>query len=168
MRATTARGIGFGAFLVTAVAASDEPTDMERLRARPAPLKIVAGTWHVCAILADERLRCWGGNLYGALGDGTTSDSATPEIVHGLAPVVDVAAGYTHTCAVTRDGAVYCWGEGRDGEIGDGANVNRLVPSRVVGIDDAIAVTAGTWRSCAIRADHSVWCWGNDVLGRAR
>jgi alpha-tubulin suppressor-like RCC1 family protein len=167
MRPSFARGFVLAVFLLVSPLSRGASADTEGARECHAAPKIVSGTWHVCAILgdADDRLRCWGGNLYGALGDGTARDSATPRFVRGLGPVVDVAAGYTHTCAIARGGAVYCWGEGRDGEIGDGANVERHLPARVVGIDDAVAVAAGTWRSCALRADRSVWCWGNDVLG---
>ncbi|GIV95657.1 MAG: hypothetical protein KatS3mg057_0314 [Herpetosiphonaceae bacterium] len=37
-----------------------------------------AGGEYSCALLADGGVRCWGRNDYGQLGDGTTTDSASP------------------------------------------------------------------------------------------
>src|SRR5438034_3530979 len=36
---------------------------------------IACGLLHTCAVLQDGTVRCWGGNGYGQLGTGTTSDS---------------------------------------------------------------------------------------------
>ena len=47
-----------------------------------------AGT--TCARLADGTVRCWGNNLYGQVGDGSTKNSATPADP-GLVGVVDIA-----------------------------------------------------------------------------
>jgi alpha-tubulin suppressor-like RCC1 family protein len=37
-----------------------------------------AGGCHTCALLADGRLRCWGRNHHGQIGDGTRLDRAAP------------------------------------------------------------------------------------------
>lgn len=41
----------------------------------PAAIALAAGTSHSCAALGDGRLRCWGANEAGQLGDGTTTDT---------------------------------------------------------------------------------------------
>jgi alpha-tubulin suppressor-like RCC1 family protein len=41
----------------------------------PAATALAAGTSHTCAALGDGRLRCWGANDAGQLGDGTTADT---------------------------------------------------------------------------------------------
>ncbi|HEY0152517.1 MAG TPA: hypothetical protein VGB92_10995 [Longimicrobium sp.] len=53
--------------------------------ASPAPVaggflwkEVSAGSLHSCGITTDARLRCWGLNSSGQLGDGTTTSSATP------------------------------------------------------------------------------------------
>ena len=43
--------------------------------------QITAGAGHTCALLADHTIQCWGGNGYGQLGNGTTTNSATPVTV---------------------------------------------------------------------------------------
>ena len=42
---------------------------------------VAAGLYSSCAVLADGSARCWGYNLYGQLGDGTTADSTVPVTV---------------------------------------------------------------------------------------
>jgi len=42
------------------------------------------GGYHTCAILASGGVDCWGFNVYGQLGDGTTATAATPQAVVGL------------------------------------------------------------------------------------
>ena len=43
--------------------------------------QLAAGGSHVCAILADDRLACWGGNITGQLGDGTNENRSAPVII---------------------------------------------------------------------------------------
>ena len=69
---------------------------------------VTAGGGHSCALQGDGVLRCWGLNVVGELGDGTTADSATPNVVAGGSGGIsarDVAAASTHTCAVRASGA---------------------------------------------------------------
>ena len=65
---------------------------------------------HMCALLKNKTVACWGDNIDGQLGDGKKVDSGKPVAVVGLKNIVDVSAGYRHTCAVSDLGRVYCWG----------------------------------------------------------
>ena len=39
---------------------------------------ITAGDGHVCALHDDTTVSCWGSNFLGQVGDGTTTDQASP------------------------------------------------------------------------------------------
>jgi DNA-binding transcriptional regulator YdaS (Cro superfamily) len=94
---------------------------------------IAAGGDHTCALTTAGGMKCWGDNLYGELGDNSTTDRLTPVDVSGLASgVATMSAGGAHTCALTTEGGVKCWGYNLFGEIGDGTATFRYIPAPVL------------------------------------
>ena len=79
---------------------------------------LAAGGAHTCAIVAEGRVRCWGWNLNGELGDPTITAGvvSTPVEVVGVEGATALAAGWTHTCAIVAEGRVHCWGAGMPGD----------------------------------------------------
>jgi len=81
------------------------------------------------AIMADGTTYGRGGNAHGELGDGTTSDRATPVRVRLDEPIAQIAPGVDVTLAVTRSGLLYTWGSYEYGTVGDGSSQDRLLPA---------------------------------------
>ncbi len=128
---------------------------------------ISAGAHHTCGLVVDTgRVKCWGNNDYGQLGNRTTVSSTTPLEVSGITTAVSISAGSNHTCAVLADHTLRCWGEGAWGQLGNGATANASTPVRVSGIASATAVSAGDAHTCALLATGAVRCWGNNSFGQ--
>ena len=132
--------------------------------------KVTLGADFSCALLTDGTVKCWGSNnTSNQLGDGTSTNRATPVSVVNLSGAVDVGAGGSHACAVLASGGVRCWGENDNGRLGDGntgGNINRSSSVVVTGLSDAIAVDSGGAQSCALRANGALSCWGANNLGQ--
>ena len=78
---------------------------------------------------------CWGWNLYGEVGDGTTTQRLTPVAVAGGLPFSFTVASLAsfHTCGVTTGSVAYCWGYNYYGQLGDGTTTDRSTPVPVAG-----------------------------------
>lgn len=132
------------------------------------PRDYSASDTHACAVDDRGGTWCWGSNLEGLLGDGTTASRYDPVPVGG--PAVDaaqVASGRVHTCRLSTAGSVSCWGAGYFGQLGNGGSNGSLLPSDVVGITDgAVQIAVGDFHSCAVTAQGNLYCWGSNVFSQ--
>ena len=153
---------GTPATLKTRLGAEEDPG----MRLRP----IAVGTNHACAILADDRVICWGENDWGQLGVAGMVSVPFPVFVSDLADApVTLAAGEEHTCAILADGSIQCWGGNLNGQLGHGApSISpQITPVSVIGLaDKAIDLAAGSWHTCALLANGQVQCWGANNTGQ--
>ncbi len=96
-------------------------------------VRVAAGLSVTCAITSTGAVYCWGANGFGNLGDGTTTNRATPTLVATPEGVsfVDVSVGQAHSCAVASTGAAWCWGNNTNRQLGDGTFTNRHTPTLV-------------------------------------
>ncbi len=141
---------------------------------------VAAGYAHTCALLEDQRVRCWGKNQFGELGRGDTQavgDDETPAEVEAVAlpegfEVARLTAGSHHSCAISATGAAYCWGAalalgyGEDvfAHVGDDEPPTALGP---VPAPLAVrAVSTGASHTCALTTGGDALCWGAGTSGQ--
>jgi alpha-tubulin suppressor-like RCC1 family protein len=121
--------------------------------------------YSTCGVTTTNRAYCWGGNVFGKLGDGTELQRNRPTAVAGGLAFNSISPGDGHTCGVTTGQAAYCWGNNYGGQLGDGgptgtlAHVHRT-PSAVVGGIAFATVTVSQGHSCGVAVGGKAWCWG--------
>jgi alpha-tubulin suppressor-like RCC1 family protein len=145
-----------------------------------------AGDDHVCAILDDGGLVCWGSAGNGRLGSGGTSNigDGTNEMGTNLAAVslgssgtaIAVSAGQAHTCVVFTSTEVKCFGDGGTGRLGQDSQttlgdspseMGTALPAINLGTGrTALAVSAGAEHTCALLDNAALKCWGSGDSGR--
>jgi alpha-tubulin suppressor-like RCC1 family protein len=83
-----------------------------------------------CGLTADGQAWCWGGNLWGQLGDGTNTDRLVPTaVVQREVRFSAIAVGVAFACALEEGtGQPFCWGANYYGQLGDGSFRDRLLP----------------------------------------
>jgi alpha-tubulin suppressor-like RCC1 family protein len=127
----------------------------------------VSGADHTCARATAGTVSCWGDNLRGQLGDGTTTDRPHPTTVPGITTASALAAGDRHTCALLTDTTVRCWGNDNYGQLGTGTThpSGLSTPTEVPGLTGVTGITAGWGHTCAVLTDDTARCWGYNADG---
>jgi alpha-tubulin suppressor-like RCC1 family protein len=128
--------------------------------------RISAGGDFSCGMLPDQKIKCWGRNHVGQLGNGSTVTSPSPVQVSGIETALQISSGMNHSCALLPGGTIKCWGLNSNGQLGNGTTMNSSVPVLVSGITSAIQVSAGGYHSCATLSDTSIRCWGSNFFGQ--
>eukprot|EP01083_Nonionella_stella_P301256 1032385_1 len=154
-------------------------------------MQIVTGSHHTCALSTNNRVKCWGFNLYGQLGYSDIYDNrgdVSNEMADNLLEIdlgsnftpVQMAAsvgivGYDHTCALSAMYKVKCFGYNYHGELGYGDTNNRGGTSNTMGDDlpeidlgfnfTAMQIVTGSHHTCALSTNNRVKCWGYNFFG---
>lgn len=139
---------------------------------------ISLGTFHMCAVFLDNKMKCWGSNFDGELGYAdmeTRGDDETPADIGFVdvgGDVQSVAAGNRFTCALLTNGDVKCWGwrfslalgQPVTENIGDDEHPSSIAPINLGA--PAIQISAGTSHACALLVNNKVICWGRGNDGK--
>jgi hypothetical protein len=134
------------------VAAAEPPADAADA---PTITKLVASGDSTCAVFSDLTVRCWGGNPHGQLGNGQTTDAATP-VTPAIHAVVDLQLADATACALLDDASVACWGQ----IAWRGRAEDTLRPTGVLGVIGVKQIFVVPGRACARVANDSLVCWG--------
>ncbi|MFV8258141.1 Ig-like domain-containing protein [Bdellovibrio bacteriovorus] len=130
---------------------------------RDTAVKVAISNENRCVVTSSGKLKCWGANTYGQVGDGTLEDRDFPVSVDAATTYVDVSVGNRHACGLTSAGEVKCWGYNTYSQLGDGLWAHRSTPF-VVGSGFS-SVSAGDDMTCGIKSGD-VYCWGNNSIGQ--
>ncbi len=131
---------------------------------------IGAGQTHTCAIARTGQAFCWGANLQGELGGGS-SDGLGARVTVPRALVTplrfsSIAVGKSHNCALSTTGEAYCWGSNSHGQLGIGVGGDRNVVTAVVGGLRFRELVAGYDHTCGVDLGGAAWCWGRNSSGQ--
>jgi alpha-tubulin suppressor-like RCC1 family protein len=117
--------------------------------------QVSAGYYVTCGVTVAGPAYCWGGDIFGELGDSMTTASKVPVAVHGGHAFTSVGAAEIAVCGVATAGAMFCWGEGRHAG---------TVPVALPGGLTFATVSAGNASFCAVTTAGGAYCW-NDTIG---
>jgi hypothetical protein len=129
---------------------------------------VSAGLLNSCGVTTTGTAYCWGGNLNGQFGNGSTGPeiSTTPVAVSGGLDFASLSVGSEHTCGVASSGAAYCWGANLFNQLGNGSSVESAIPVAVSGGLTFASVNSLVFHSCGVATDTATYCWGANFDGR--
>ena len=130
--------------------------------------QVSCGDEHTAAIKTDNTLWIWGYNLYGQLGDNTTTGRSSPiQTTSAGTNWKQVSCGRYHTTAIKTDGTLWLWGENVFGQLGDNTITKKSSPVQTVsGGTNWKQVSCGYNHTTAIKTDGTLWLWGSNGTGQ--
>jgi alpha-tubulin suppressor-like RCC1 family protein len=125
---------------------------------------VAGGFYHTLVVTPSGQAWAWGDNLYGSLGNGTTTDRYVPGQVTSLTGIKAVAASYGLSLALQSNGDLWTFGLNNNGQIGDGTTTNRLTPFKAM--TGVASMAAGELHVLAVKTDGTVWAFGDNAYGQ--
>eukprot|EP00756_Hemistasia_phaeocysticola_P003317 Hpha_TRINITY_DN12185_c0_g1::TRINITY_DN12185_c0_g1_i1::g.82160::m.82160 len=143
-----------------------------------------------CVLCGNKDLRCWGYNIKGQCGVGTTTsvgispgwEGSWSAVNFGSAPhkvrTMLLGSSALHTCAIFENGGLKCWGQNTQGQLGYGdvadrggtdATLGDKLPFVDIGINKVAAGCVGTDEkgiTCVVYDNGKAGCWGDNAFGQ--
>ncbi|MBN2503832.1 MAG: InlB B-repeat-containing protein, partial [Bacilli bacterium] len=91
---------------------------------------IAVGEEHMLALTGSSQIFAWGDNVYGQLGNNSTTSSSLPIDITKYFPlatgegIIEIYAGNDFSAALTSDGRLFTWGYNGYGQLGLGTYTN--------------------------------------------
>ena len=143
-----------------------------------AEAKISNRLFSTLAVKSNGTLWAWGGNGYGELGLGNTTNRSSPVQVGALTNWSKVFAISVAGLATKTDGTLWAWGRNYTGQLGQGNNTDRSSPVQIGALTtwSKIAGAGSLYRGygwtythgffSAIKTDGTLWSWGSNGYGQ--
>lgn len=145
-----------------------------------------AGGQHVCALLDNGSLKCFGNNAFGQLGLGDTNNRGDESGEMGInLPFVNLgtgrsaallATGEDFSCARLDNASLKCWGRNDSGQLGQGSTTSigsggNQMGDNLMAIDlgtghSAFQVATGAKHTCVLLENRTLKCFGNNDFGQ--
>jgi len=151
--------------------------------------QLALGKEHSCALLASNKIVCWGKNTFGQLGRGNSSAAGIipTQMGNGLVEVdlgitsqlpVSIHAMSDSTCTVLDDGTAKCWGKNNLGQLGietiatvgtQSTHMGTNLKSVMIDSSETILqLSTGANHACVYLngTSRKVRCWGDNSKGQ--
>lgn len=127
--------------------------------------KVVNGSGNTFLLKSDGSLWATGNNIYGELGDGTSTRKLTWEQVGNGVADIDVSQDGFRSCMLKKDGSLWASGQNSASQFGNGTTTYSSTWVNVAG--DVAGMCAGYRASFLIKKDGTLWTAGSNYYGDA-
>lgn len=128
---------------------------------------LAAGDSHTCGLTVAGAVYCWGRGEQGQLGDGQSTNRATPVKIASELSFVSLSAFADTTCGLDQDSKLFCWGGNQSGQLGLDP-MTTTSSNRPVAVASAYTfeqVSVGRAHVCALTGSEG-YCWGDNRSGQ--
>jgi alpha-tubulin suppressor-like RCC1 family protein len=176
-------GANLGGILgVSAISMCGEGYQHDDYPCNPLPAKVdnsprfatlAVGDRHTCGLTVEGSVYCWGENVYGQVGNGSSVTARSPLAVPMPERVVSLSAAGARTCAATETGRVFCWGAVSPTTVLDPAFAPlcfsnggcTAAPTPIEGSPTIRQISVSSAHICGLTADSTAYCWGDNSFG---
>jgi alpha-tubulin suppressor-like RCC1 family protein len=159
--------------------------DLGTLAGNPIKVKEISAGWqHVCALLEDNTIKCWGNNSTASLGKpglshlgdgaGEMGNSLTAVSLSSTKTPKKIFSQVYANCVVFTDDSMKCWGHNSHGQLGLGdinhrgdtvGEMGDSLPFVDMGGEGVKEAYPGYTHSCALTHSNKIKCWGRNIFG---